>query len=92
MFPSRTNSFTRQYAEAAHEVATSSKIPVADLWTAFMTAAGWKEGEPLTGSKDLPRNDKLGSLFTDGLLSLYSLARPYSRSSKPDISWGISRC
>ncbi|PKY01342.1 GDSL Lipase/Acylhydrolase family protein [Aspergillus campestris IBT 28561] len=66
-FPSRTNGFTRQYAEAAHEVATSFKIPVADLWTAFMTAAGWKEGEPLIGSRDLPSNDKLGSLFTDGL-------------------------
>lgn len=62
----RTASHTKIYADAAREVATSLGTPVADIWTAFMTAAGWKEGEPLTGSKEIPNNAKLQSLLTDG--------------------------
>ncbi|KAL2834177.1 SGNH hydrolase-type esterase domain-containing protein [Aspergillus cavernicola] len=65
--PSRVNSQTRLYAEAAGEVAGSLKLPVVDLWTAFMTAAGWKEGQPLIGSREAPNNEKFASLFTDGL-------------------------
>ncbi|KAI9927673.1 hypothetical protein ASPWEDRAFT_176155 [Aspergillus wentii DTO 134E9] len=65
--PSRTASYTKQYAEAAREVATSLGVPVADLWTAFMTTVGWKEGQPLVGSRDVPNNEKLQSLLTDGL-------------------------
>ncbi|KAL4785794.1 SGNH hydrolase-type esterase domain-containing protein [Aspergillus varians] len=65
--PTRKNSLTRQYAEAAREVGDSLKVPVIDLWTAFMTAAGWKEGQPLIGSSETPNNEKLASLLTDGL-------------------------
>ncbi|KAL4896854.1 SGNH hydrolase-type esterase domain-containing protein [Aspergillus ambiguus] len=63
----RTASHTKIYADAAREIATSSGIPVADAWTAFMTAAGWKEGDALVGSKEIPNNTKLESLLTDGL-------------------------
>ncbi|GES66420.1 GDSL Lipase/Acylhydrolase family protein [Aspergillus terreus] len=63
----RTASHTKIYADAAREVATSLGTPVADIWTAFMTAAGWKEGDPLAGSKEIPNNAKLQSLLTDGL-------------------------
>jgi lysophospholipase L1-like esterase len=65
--PSRTVKQTKLYSEAAREVAASLGIAVVDLWTAFMTAAGWKDGEPLIGSRDAPNNEKLQSFFTDGL-------------------------
>lgn len=32
-----------------------------------MSSVGWKEGQPLVGSRDLPENAKFASLFTDGL-------------------------
>lgn len=34
-----------------------------------MTAVGWKEGQPLPGSRDLPNNESLQRLFVDGLFS-----------------------
>ncbi|EKV05256.1 GDSL Lipase/Acylhydrolase family protein [Penicillium digitatum PHI26] len=66
-FPSRTASFTKLYAEAACEVGASLNIPVVDLWSAFMKPTGWQEGEPLIGARDVPSNDTLASLLTDGL-------------------------
>ncbi|CAI7595673.1 unnamed protein product [Penicillium glandicola] len=66
-FPSRTASFTKSYASAAGEVGASLNIPVVDLWSAFMKTAGWKEGEPLIGARDVPQSEALASLFTDGL-------------------------
>ncbi|KAJ5824600.1 Esterase SGNH hydrolase-type subgroup [Penicillium robsamsonii] len=66
-FPSRTASYTKSYAAAACEVGSALNIPVVDLWTAFMKTTGWKEGEPLIGSRDAPDNEKLSSLLTDGL-------------------------
>ncbi|KAK9602658.1 hypothetical protein V6Z96_004229 [Aspergillus fumigatus] len=69
--PSRTVKQTKLYAEAAREVAASLGVAVVDLWTTFMTAAGWKEGEPLIGSRDAPNNEKLQSFFTDGSIPLF---------------------
>lgn len=72
-YPSRTASNAKRYAEEARETATSIQVPIVDVWTAFMKTAGWKDGEPLIGSRDVPNNGKFGSLFTDGLLkSFYS--------------------
>lgn len=65
--PSRTAAFTKMYSEAAREVGASLNIPVADVWTAFMATTGWKEGQPLVGSRELPSNEQFASLFTDGL-------------------------
>ncbi|KAL4807271.1 SGNH hydrolase-type esterase domain-containing protein [Aspergillus unguis] len=65
--PTRTNQSAKEYAQAAREVAESLNVPVVDLWTAFMTAVGWKEGQPLIGSRDAPNDQKFASLFTDGL-------------------------
>ncbi|KAJ5591504.1 uncharacterized protein N7459_001873 [Penicillium hispanicum] len=65
--PSRTAVLAQTYAKAAREVAAELNIPVADIWTAFMTSTGWKEGEPLVGSRDLPNSEDFSSLFTDGL-------------------------
>lgn len=33
-----------------------------------MVPTGWKEGQPLPGSRDLPNDERLQLLFTDGLL------------------------
>lgn len=66
--PSRTAAHTKLYAEAAREVSASLGMPIADIWTAFMDAVGWKEGEPLPGSREAPNNEKLSSLLTDGKL------------------------
>ncbi|KAJ5132017.1 Esterase SGNH hydrolase-type subgroup [Penicillium atrosanguineum] len=65
--PSRTAAFSKMYSEAALEVGSSLNIPVADIWTAFMETTGWKEGQPLVGSRDLPSNEQFADLFTDGL-------------------------
>ncbi|KAJ5964833.1 Esterase SGNH hydrolase-type subgroup [Penicillium vulpinum] len=65
--PSRTARHTKLYAAAASEVGASLNIPVVDLWSTFMKVAGWKEGEPLIGARDVPSNEKLASLLTDGL-------------------------
>ncbi len=64
--PTRTNRRTREYAKAAREVGDSLNVPVVDLWAAFMTAVGWKEGQPLIGSREAPNDEKFASLFTDG--------------------------
>lgn len=64
--PSRTAGNTKIYADAAREVASSTGAVVADIWTAFVSAAGWKEGQPLPGSRDLPEIDSFRALFTDG--------------------------
>lgn len=64
--PTRTASNTRLYAEAAREVAGSLGVPVVDIWTRFMEAAGWQVGQPLPGSREIPNNDKLQNLFVDG--------------------------
>ncbi|KAB8079064.1 SGNH hydrolase-type esterase domain-containing protein [Aspergillus leporis] len=65
--PTRTAKHTKQYAEAVREVGSSLGVPVVDVWSAFMAAVGWKEGEPLPGSRDLPNSDQFQRLFTDGL-------------------------
>ncbi|PLB48982.1 isoamyl acetate-hydrolyzing esterase [Aspergillus steynii IBT 23096] len=65
--PSRTASYTKTYADAVREVGASTGVVVADVWTAFVAAAGWKEGQPLPGSRDLPEIDAFKALFTDGL-------------------------
>lgn len=64
--PSRTASLTKLYAEATREVGTTLGVPVVDLWAAFMASAGWKEGQPLIGSRDVPNLEEFCRLFADG--------------------------
>jgi lysophospholipase L1-like esterase len=66
--PSRTAAYTKLYATATREVGAELGVPVADLWTAFMKTTGWRDGQPLIGSRDAPNNAKLETLFTDGTL------------------------
>jgi hypothetical protein len=62
----RSSDNTKQYADAVREVGAELGLPVCDLWLRFMEKAGWKEGEPLPGSEDLPPNPVLGGLLSDG--------------------------
>lgn len=62
----RAASNTRKYADSCREVGKALDVPVVDLWMAFMKAAGWEEGQPLTGSKDVERNETLRKLLSDG--------------------------
>ncbi|GAB7348781.1 hypothetical protein MBLNU459_g7505t1 [Dothideomycetes sp. NU459] len=63
----RTAANTALYAEAVRQVGRRLNTPVLDLWSAFMKAAGWKAGEPLPGSSDIPQNEVLVKLMYDGL-------------------------
>lgn len=64
----RTASNTKVYADAAREVGRELGVAVTDLWGAFMAVAGWRDGQgqPLAGSREVERNEKLEGLFTDG--------------------------
>ncbi|MCJ1338426.1 hypothetical protein MMC09_003714 [Bachmanniomyces sp. S44760] len=63
----RSNAVTKLYADAVHEVGKANNIAVLDLWSAFMTEAGWKAGDPLPGSLSVPKNAGLRRLLVDGL-------------------------
>ena len=64
---SRHNIVSKQYSEAVVELGAELGVPVVDLWKAFMSRTGWKEGEPLVGSLNEPRNEELEKLMYDGL-------------------------
>lgn len=58
---------TRMYAQACREVGSELNIPIVDIWESFLHYAGWKESqENLTGSRKIPINEILQSLFSDG--------------------------
>lgn len=63
---------TKKYAEACKQTAEELGVPAVDVWTAFMTAAGWKEGDPLLGSSDVERSLELEKLLLDG--TIYTLS------------------
>ncbi|GBF66874.1 isoamyl acetate-hydrolyzing esterase [Trichophyton mentagrophytes] len=64
---SRSANNTKLYADACREVGKSLHVAIADIWSAFMREAGWVEGQPIAGSKEIPENPKLASLLIDGL-------------------------
>ena len=63
----RTAEHTKQYAEACRQVGEKQDVVVMDLWSAFMTEAGYVAGQPLPGDRTLPRNEKLQQYFHDGM-------------------------
>lgn len=65
----RTAMHTAKYASACREVGQEFNLPALDLWTSFMSRAGWRDGdsEPLIGSRAAAKNQVLGSLLNDGL-------------------------
>lgn len=64
--PSRTASLAKLYAEATKDLGESLDVPVIDLWSVFMASTDWKEGQPLPGSRDLPNDERLERLLSDG--------------------------
>ncbi len=64
--PTRTSEHTKIYANAAREIGSNLGLEVLDLWSVFMEHVGWKEGEPLPGSKKVAENELLQSLLCDG--------------------------
>lgn len=65
----RTAVVTAQYADACRQLGQELGLPILDLWTIFMSKAGWTPGQsgPLIGSKAAPQNPVLDSLLSDGL-------------------------
>jgi isoamyl acetate esterase len=57
---------TKAYADAVRDVANELSLPFVDMWSKCMELAGWKEGQPLEGSQDLPPNPMLTKLLSDG--------------------------
>lgn len=66
----RTAEHTKKYADACREVGKELGVVVLDLWSIFMTEAGWKDGEPLVGSKTVEPNEILEELLHDGIRSI----------------------
>jgi isoamyl acetate esterase len=65
---SRKAEVTQQYAIACKEVGQSLNVPVVDLWSKMIEAVGWDPRQKVPGSKEAPKNDKLGDLLNDGML------------------------
>ena len=66
----RTAEHTKKYADACREVGEEVGVVVLDLWSIFMAEAGWKDGEPLIGSKTVEPNEVLEQLLRDGIRSI----------------------
>ena len=64
--PQRTAEHTKKYADACREVGKELGVAVLDIWSIMMAKAGWREGEPLAGSKKVARNEVLEGLLIDG--------------------------
>ena len=64
--PRRTAEHTKRYADACREVGKELGVAVLDIWSIMMAKAGWREGEPLVGSKKVARNEVLEGLLIDG--------------------------
>ncbi|KAL6150776.1 hypothetical protein ACJQWK_00618 [Exserohilum turcicum] len=69
---SRLAATTKLYADAVVELGAELRLPVVNLWAAFMARAGldvnaWKPGDPVPGSLALAPSDALAELMYDGL-------------------------
>ncbi|CAE7187487.1 hypothetical protein PTNB73_06711 [Pyrenophora teres f. teres] len=63
---------TKIYADAVAELGTELRLPVVNLWEAFMAKTdfklgAWKLGDPLPGSLEIAQSDALVELMYDGL-------------------------
>jgi lysophospholipase L1-like esterase len=55
-----------EYSDVAKMVAEQYDVPFIDLWHAFMSQVGWKEGSPIAGTR-MKGASRLTSLMTDGV-------------------------
>ncbi|KAK9430300.1 hypothetical protein V1505DRAFT_400448 [Lipomyces doorenjongii] len=58
---------TRQYCDAAIEVAIELNVAVVPLWYLIMADLGWKGGDPVYGLAELPAENPLTTYLNDGL-------------------------
>ncbi|KAF2456443.1 GDSL Lipase/Acylhydrolase family protein [Lineolata rhizophorae] len=65
--PTRSAERTKEFARAAREAARELQLPILDVWSLLMSRTGWKEGQPLPGSKDNPKVTLLDEFLYDGL-------------------------
>ncbi|PNS17464.1 GDSL esterase/lipase [Sphaceloma murrayae] len=67
----RSAAHTAAYAQVVRDLGEEYKIPVVDIWTAFLQEAGlagsWDGKTDLPGSKALDINENLRELLNDGL-------------------------
>jgi hypothetical protein len=56
----------RDFADATKEVGNECGLPVLDVWSAFMEAAGWTGEGLLPGSEESGKNEVLAGLLHDG--------------------------
>lgn len=52
--------------ENADFLCCSTGVPVVDVWSRFMSIAGWKEGMEVSGRKEEGGNEGLKGLLSDG--------------------------
>ncbi|KAI9783603.1 MAG: isoamyl acetate-hydrolyzing esterase [Peltula sp. TS41687] len=65
--PERTAEHTKLYVDVVREEASKLGVTLMDVWTLFQREAGWKEGEPLIGSKNREQSAVFAELLQDGL-------------------------
>ncbi|EHK98690.1 putative GDSL esterase/lipase [Glarea lozoyensis 74030] len=63
----REASGIKLYTEAVKEVGIITGVPVVDIWSRFMSMAGWDGEGELPGTRKLGKNEVLASLLSDGL-------------------------
>jgi hypothetical protein len=88
---SRTAASTKSYADAARDVGRNVRVPVVDMWSAFMARAnfqdeGWKTGDPIPGSLAVPQNNELVKLMHDGMQYIRLVLERDSHSNQACIS------
>ena len=59
----------KEYADTVKDVGKEYGIPVLDVWSAFMKAAGWKGDGLLPGSEESGKNEVLAKLLYDGKIT-----------------------
>ncbi|KAK9480122.1 SGNH hydrolase-type esterase domain-containing protein [Lipomyces japonicus] len=63
----RSTIITREYTDAASEVAAETGVPFVPLWYLIMEKLGWKKGDLEYGLKEGDAKNPLSSYLTDGI-------------------------
>lgn len=64
--PERSAEHTKLYVDTVRDEASKLGVALVDVWTLFQRKAGWKEGEPLIGSKSREQSPVFAELLRDG--------------------------
>ena len=77
----RSAEHTKKYADACRDVGKELNVEVLDIWSIMMAKAGWKDGEPLVGSKKVARNKVLDELLVDGEITTEKTVNLFAKQS-----------